>query len=480
MEINIELSNLLTNYFSRYANHIVYERAIPSLNDGLKPVQRRVLMSMNNLGLAPNKTMKKCAKIVGDTVGQYHPHSLDGPYGALVNMTATFSCRYPLGDGSGNMGSIQGDPPAAFRYTEAKLSNVGDLLLNQTDKEIVSWVPTYDNSGVEPVSLGGLFPNILCNYTNGIAAGVSSMIPSHNATEVYTALIKTIDRITKGKDIDVDFLLKYIKGPDFPTGGIIINDSDISSAYKNGKGKFIIRGEYTIKNKKELVFHSIPYTTNLSVIVKNLKKLREQKLCGEFKDVSAKGNVELIIKPARGQSVDNLIENVFKKTKLEDNFNSIFTMIYNNKVYEHMSLDLIIKKLLIHYHNIIKAKYTVEKNNNDKLLFKYNTVKITVHNSEEILNIIKDDSDPRSKLKEKLKINNEAVDYIMSMKINDFTKLSQKDYDSKIKKLNDRNTELSGILRDANSVLLQVKIELQSILKKYFKDDKRLTTIGLK
>lgn len=306
------------------------------------------------------------------------------------------------------------------------------------------------------------------------------MIPSHNATEVYTALIKTIDRITKGKDIDVDFLLKYIKGPDFPTGGIIINDSDIYLAYKNGKGKFIIRGEYTIKNKKELVFHSIPYTTNLSVIVKNLKKLREQKLCGEFKDVSAKGNVELIIKPARGQSVDNLIENVFKKTKLEDNFNSIFTMIYNNKVYEHMSLDLIIKKLLIHYHDIIKAKYTVEKNNNDKLLFKYNTIKIAVHNSEKILNIIKDDSDPRSKLKEKLKINDEAVDYIMGMKINDFTKLSQKDYDSKIKELNDRNTELSGILRDANSVLLQVKIELQSILKKYFKDDKRLTTIGLK
>jgi DNA topoisomerase (ATP-hydrolyzing) len=327
MEINIELSNLLTNYFSRYANHIVYERAIPLLNDGLKPVQRRVLMSMNNLGLAPNKPMKKCAKIVGDTVGQYHPHSLDGPYGALVNMTATFSCRYPLSAGSGNFGSLQNDPPAAFRYTESKLSDIGALLLRYTEIETVPWIPTYDNSGVEPVSLGGLFPNILCNYTNGIAAGVSSMIPSHNATEVYTALIKTIDRITKGKDIDVDFLLKYIKGPDFPTGGIIINDSDISSAYKNGKGKFIIRGEYTIKNKKELVFHSIPYTTNLSVIVKSLKKLREQKLCGEFKDVSAKGNVELIIKPARGQSVDNLIENVFKKTKLEDNFNSIFTMI---------------------------------------------------------------------------------------------------------------------------------------------------------
>lgn len=478
MEIEIELSDLLVKNFSKYANHIVYERAIPLLNDGLKPVQRRVLLSMNNLGLNNNKPFKKAAKVIGDTVGQYHPHSLDGPYGALVNMTATFSARYPLGDGSGNFGSIENDPPAAMRYVESRLSKTGDLLLGDTNEATVPWMPTYDNEGLEPKYLGGFFPNILCNYTNGIAAGVSSMIPSHNATEVITALIKTIDQVNKGKDINTKFLMKYIKGPDFPTEGIIMNPDDIESVYNNGKGKFIIRGQYTIKNKKELVFTSIPYTTNVSVIMSGLKKLRENKLCGEFKNFSAKGVLNISIKPARGQSVDDLIKQVFKKTKLEDSFNSIFTIIHNDKVIEHMPLVSIVKKLLIHYHNIVKNKLTLELNKNNKLLFRYNNIKLAIANSAKILELIKTSDEPKSELMKLLNISEEAADYILGMKINDFTKLSQRDYDTKIAELEARNKEIKGILKNSTSILEEVKRELQNVLKKYFKNDKRLTLIG--
>lgn len=907
MEIEIELSDLLVKNFSKYANHIVYERAIPLLNDGLKPVQRRVLLSMNNLGLNNNKPFKKAAKVIGDTVGQYHPHSLDGPYGALVNMTATFSARYPLGEGNGNYGSIEGDSCAAMRYcitgdtlvntdsglipiekiaetklnsdneidikvdsfnnvinesktlfnsgehevyrvetesgfeikgtsnhplmtltvdqndkpcyqwktiselkendyliinlnekqlesklnnveswearflgilvsegyisssdvkcpyyrigitntdlqlikdfrvglenllkrvganskirenrvnaknssyiemythskalydylinerqfyfgsptkevpevilsanrsiqceflkylyegdggvynamlkgvfyvsqsikllkqiqillanlgifgyissyadkrnknytyrieikeayyikkfaekigfvsdrknktlnevidylgehtksiskknyvpfisdyirnkyrgyltqinfdrpnrfeenkeilkkrtskedfelltsllnrnycyqkivsitsvgkqvvysikvnskchsftanafinhnTEARLSKTGDLLLGDTNEATVPWMPTYDNEGLEPKYLGGFFPNILCNYTNGIAAGVSSMIPSHNATEVITALIKTIDQVNKGKDINTKFLMKYIKGPDFPTEGIIMNPEDIESVYDNGKGKFIIRGQYTIKNKKELVFTTIPYTTNVGVIMTGLKKLKEAKLCGEFKNYSAKGTLNISIKPARGQSVDDLIKQVFKKTKLEDNFNSIFTIIYNNKVIEHMPLVSIIKKLLIHYHNIVKNKLTLELNKNNKLLFRYNNIKLAIANSAKILELIKTSDEPKSELMKLLNISEEAADYILGMKINDFTKLSQRDYDTKIEELETRNKEIKGILKNSTSILEEVKRELQNVLKKYFKNDKRLTLIG--
>jgi len=323
--IQLDFADEMKNSYRDYAVSVIISRALPDVRDGLKPVQRRILYAMTELGLAPDKPHRKSARIVGDTMGKYHPHGDSSIYDALVHMTEDYSLTLPLVDGHGNFGSIDGDSAAAMRYTEARLSGGAMTLLENLEKGLVPFGPNFDESEQEPLVLPATLPNLLINGTTGIAVGMATNIPTHNVGEVIDGVIAFI----KNPDITVRGLMKYIKGPDFPTGAMITNANDIESIYQNGEGRLTLRARTEIENsdngRKNIVITEIPYTVagNKSKLLENLISLMKDKVFDEIYDVrdeSSKEGIRLIVEVKKDRNIENLLNGLYKKTAMEDTY----------------------------------------------------------------------------------------------------------------------------------------------------------------
>src|SRR3989344_9506441 len=329
--INTEISQEMKKAYLDYAMSVIVSRAIPSAEDGLKPVQRRILYAMNLMGLKSGSQTKKSARIVGDVIGKFHPHGDMAVYDALVRMAQDFSLRYPLVKGQGNWGSIDGDPPAAYRYTEAKLTEISSELLVDIEKDTVKFVPNFDGSLKEPELLPGKLPNLLLNGASGIAVGMATNIPPHNLSELCEAIIAYI----KNPEISIEKLNEIVLAPDFPTGGSITGD--FLELYKVGKGKMTMRGKTTteqLKNKEAVIITEIPYMVNKADLMTQIASLIQNKKIrdvSDLRDESAKGKIRVVIELRKGANPKFIINALYKYTRLQDNFNANILALVNGR-----------------------------------------------------------------------------------------------------------------------------------------------------
>ena len=368
---DVDLKKTMENSYIDYAMSVIASRALPDVRDGLKPVQRRVLYSMIELNNGPDKPHRKCARIVGDTMGKYHPHGDSSIYGALVNMAQDWSTRYPLVDGHGNFGSVDGDGAAAMRYTEARLSKVAMTMLKDIDKDTVDFVPNFDETEKEPVVLPSRIPNLLVNGTQGIAVGMATNIPPHNLREVVAAIEKMIDnRVNENRDTDLEEIMEIIKGPDFPTGGEILGKSGIESAYKTGRGKIKVRAVTEIEpmqnGKNRIIVTELPYMVNKARLIKYIADLQKNKKIDgitELRDETSREGMRIVIELRRDINPTIMLNKLFKHTQLQDTFGVIMLALVNNQP-KVLNLKEILKFYLKHQEEVVyrRTKYDLNKN----------------------------------------------------------------------------------------------------------------------
>ncbi|MEE3460740.1 MAG: DNA topoisomerase (ATP-hydrolyzing) [Lachnospiraceae bacterium] len=370
--IQLDFSEEMKNSYRDYALSVIIARALPDVRDGLKPVQRRVLYAMHELGLDPDKPHRKSARIVGDTMGKYHPHGDSSIYEALVHMSESYTMQLPLVDGHGNFGSIDGDSAAAMRYTEARLSKPAVSMLSDLDKDVVDFVPNFDESEKEPVVLPAKLPNLLINGTTGIAVGMATNIPTHNPREVLDAVIAYMDN----KDIDTKGLMEYIKGPDFPTGGVIVNADELENIYETGEGKIRIRANAVFEQgdagRTNIVITEIPFTSSgrKSTLVEKLVDLQKDKVFDEIYDVrdeSSKEGIRIVIEVKKGRDAHNLLNGLYQKTPLLDTY-SVNLLAVKNKQPVKLSLKSMISEFVSFQEEIYTKKYRYQLEKDEKKL----------------------------------------------------------------------------------------------------------------
>src|SRR5690349_1905360 len=354
--VNIE-EEMKRSYLD-YSLSVIIGRALPDVRDGLKPVHRRILYTMQQMGLQPNRATRKCARIVGDTMGKYHPHGNLAVYDALVRMAQPFAMRYPLVDGQGNFGSVDGDPPAADRYTEARLARVATALLEDLDKDTVDFGPNYDDSEVEPEVLPARIPNLLVNGSDGIAVGMATKIPPHNLTEIVDATIMLVNN----PDAQLAELLKFVQGPDFPTAGIIHGRAGIVDAYKNGRGRFIMRAKAGIetfnKDRKAIVITEIPYQVNKARLVERIAQLVNDKIVDDISDIrdeSDRDGMRIVVELKRDGEPQLVLNQLFKHTQMQESFSMILLAVVNNQPKE-MGLVQAIKHFIDHRVDVVRRR----------------------------------------------------------------------------------------------------------------------------
>ena len=360
--IQIDFSEEMKTSYRDYAMSVIIARALPDVRDGLKPVQRRILYAMSELGLAPDKPHRKSARIVGDTMGKYHPHGDSSIYDALVHMTEDYSLSIPLVDGHGNFGSIDGDGAAAMRYTEARLSFGAKTMLDHLEKDLVEFVPNFDESEKEPSVLPAMIPNLLINGTTGIAVGMATNIPPHNPSEVIDGVIAYLDR----PGISTEKLMEYIPAPDFPTGGIIINQEDLPAIYESGEGRLKIRGKVEIENgeygRKQIIISEIPYTVagNKAKLVENLVNLMKDKVFDEIYDVrdeSSKEGIRIVVEVKKDRNIENLLNGLYKKTSLEDTY-TVNLLAVKDQQPLTFNLKSLIQEFVVFQEELYTKEYT--------------------------------------------------------------------------------------------------------------------------
>ncbi|MGC2745194.1 MAG: DNA gyrase subunit A, partial [Candidatus Angelobacter sp.] len=399
--INIE-DEMRRSYLD-YSMSVIIGRALPDVRDGLKPVHRRVLYTMQEMGLQYNKKYTKCAKVVGQAMGLYHPHGDSAIYDTLVRMAQDFSLRYPLIDGQGNFGSVDNDPPAAMRYTECRLQRIAGSLMEDIDKETVDFVPNYDESTVEPTVLPTRIPNLLVNGSNGIAVGMATNIPPHNLTEIVEAAILLVNApATPLKEI-----LKIVKGPDFPTGAYIYGRSGIEAAYTHGRGKFIMRAKAAIEDlnqgRKAIIVREIPYQVNKAKIVERIAQLVNDKVIDDISDVrdeSGRDGMRIVVELKRGAEAQIILNQLFKHTQMQESFSMIFLAVVNGQPKE-MGLVQAIQHFIDHRVDVVRRRtvYLLEKaREREHILEGY---KIALDNMDAVIKIIRG-SGSRAEAKENL------------------------------------------------------------------------------
>ena len=362
------VSEMQTSYID-YAMSVIIGRALPDIRDGLKPVHRRVLYSMYGMGLYHDKPYKKSARVVGDVLGQYHPHGDTAVYGALVRMVQDFSMRIPIIDGQGNFGSVDNDPPAAMRYTEVRLHMIAKELLADIDKDTVSFVPNYDETQHEPIVLPSKFPNFLVNGASGIAVGMATNVPPHNLGEVCRVVCAYID----DPDLSDDDLFKYIKGPDFPTGGTLVNQSGIVDYFKTGYGKFKIRAKHTVessKSRSSIIIHEIPYQVNKSDLIKNIADLfKEKKIDGilDILDESSRAGIRVVIDIRRDADPNIILNQLYKMSRIEISFGVIMLAVVRGRP-QVLSMKEIMRCFVDHRCDVIRRRtqHDLDKSLNKK------------------------------------------------------------------------------------------------------------------
>jgi len=475
--INSEISEEARKAYLDYAMSVIVSRAIPAVEDGMKPVQRRILHSMNLMGLKPNTQTKKSARIVGDVIGKYHPHGDVAVYESMVRMAQSFSLRYPLVYGQGNFGSIDGDPPAAYRYTEAKMKDVAMELMEDIDKETVKFVPNFDNSLKEPELLPGKLPALLLNGATGIAVGMATNIPSHNLTEVCDGIIALV----KNPEITIEELVKIIPGPDFPTGGSI--SGDMLEIYKNGYGKIIMRGKTTTettKNRESVIITEIPYMLNKTTLIEDIARLvQEKKLkdVSDLRDESAKGKIRIVLEMKKDADPKYLINSLYKFTRLQDSFGVNMLALVKGQP-RVLNLKQFIEEYVRHRKTIItnRSKFDLKKAK-DRLELVEGLL-IALKQIDAIIDLIKKSKsgfEASEGLMHKFGLTKRQAQAVLETKLQQLTSMEVDKLKAEEQELKLKIAELEKILGDINEVLKIIVKEVQELKRKY--GDNRKTNI---
>jgi len=480
----ILLKDEMTSSYIDYSMSVIIGRAIPDVRDGLKPVQKRIIYAMAESNWLRTGPHVKCAKIVGQVLGNYHPHGDSAIYGALVRMGQTFSLRYPLIDSQGNFGSIDGDPPAAYRYTEARLSRISDELIEDLNKETVEFIPNFDDSKVEPVYLPAKLPNILINGTKGIAVGMATSMPPHNLNEICQGISATID----DPEISIQELMEIIKGPDFPTGGIISDANGIYNAYTTGIGNVNIKGkvETEVKGgKTSLIITEIPYLVNKSLMIESIAKLIKDGVLKDIRDLrdeSDRHGMRIVIdltKNAQPVIIKNIL---FKRTRLFTSFNIINLVLVNNgKQPKILTLKEIIEEYINHRLLIIKRRIEFELRKAEDRLHKVEGLLIALNDIDNVIKIIKNAKDTKEakiKLMEAYGLSEIQVQAILSMQLSRLTNLEKQKLVDEEKSLNESITKYKEIIASEQLQLDIIKGELTDLSKKYGDQRKSEIEIG--
>ena len=482
----IDLKKTMEQSYIDYAMSVISQRALPDVRDGLKPVQRRVLYSMIELNNGPDKPHRKCARIVGDTMGKYHPHGDSSIYGALVNMAQDWATRYPMVDGHGNFGSVDGDGAAAMRYTEARLSKISMEMLADINKDTVDFAPNFDETEKEPVVMPARYPNLLVNGTSGIAVGMATNIPPHNLKEIIAAVVKIIDNIVEeNRDTEIEEILKIVKGPDFPTGATILGTRGIEEAYRTGRGKIRVRAVSNIETlpngKSQIIVTELPYLVNKARLIEKIADLvKEKKIDGitALNDHSSREGMRICIELRRDVNANVLLNKLYKHTQLQDTFGVIMLALVNNQP-KVMNLMEILKHYLAHQEEVVTRRTQYDLNKARERAHILEGLLKALDNIDEVIRIIrasKNTQEAKEGLITAFGLTEVQAQAIVDMRLRALTGLErarlQGEYDELVNKIR----ELKAILGDRNLLLRVIRQEILLIAEKY--GDDRRTSIG--
>ena len=483
---DVDLKKTMEESYIDYAMSVIVSRALPDVRDGLKPVQRRVLYSMIELNNGPDKPHRKCARIVGDTMGKYHPHGDSSIYGALVNMAQDWSTRYPLVDGHGNFGSEDGDGAAAMRYTEARLSKISMEMLADINKNTVDFVPNFDETEKEPSVLPSRYPNLLVNGTTGIAVGMATNIPPHNLREVVKAVVKLIDnRIEEDRDTTIEEILKIVKGPDFPTGAEILGTRGIEEAYRTGRGKIRVRAVTNIETmsngKSRIVVTELPYMVNKARLIEKIADLvKEKRIDGitYIGDESSREGMRINIELRKDANANVILNQLYKHTQLQDTYGVIMLALVNNEPKVLNLLDML-KYYLLHQEDVVTRRTKYDLNKAEERAHILKGLLIALDNIDEVIRIIRGSrstQEAKQALMERFALDDVQAQAIVDMRLRTLTGLEREKLEAEYKALMEQIDYLKGILADEKKLLGVIKEEIQVIADKY--GDERRTHIG--
>ena len=482
----VDLKKTMETSYIDYAMSVIASRALPDVRDGLKPVQRRILYSMIELNNGPDKPHRKCARIVGDTMGKYHPHGDSSIYGALVNMAQEWSTRYPLVDGHGNFGSVDGDGAAAMRYTEARLSKISMELTADINKNTVDFTPNFDETEKEPSVLPARYPNLLVNGTSGIAVGMATNIPPHNLREVINAVVKVIDdQIDENGDTTIEDILEIVKGPDFPTGATILGTRGIEEAYRTGRGKIKVRAVTDIEpmqnGKNRIIVTELPYMVNKARLIEKIAELvRDKKIDGitGLEDQSSREGMRICIELRRDVNPNVLLNQLYKHTQLQDTFGVIMLALVNNEPKVLNILDML-KYYLKHQEEVVTRRTQYELNKAEERAHILQGLLIALDNIDEVIRIIRGSKTTqiaKEGLIERFSLTDVQAQAIVDMRLRALTGLEREKLETEYAELMKLIGELKAILADRKLLLGVIKEEILVIANKY--GDERRTQIG--
>lgn len=482
----VDLQKTMETSYIDYAMSVIAARALPDVRDGLKPVQRRILYAMIELNNGPDKPHRKCARIVGDAMGKYHPHGDSSIYGALVNLAQEWSTRYPLVDGHGNFGSIDGDGAAAMRYTEARLSKISMEMLSDINKNTVDFIPNFDETEKEPTVLPARFPNLLVNGTSGIAVGMATNIPPHNLKEVINAVVKIIDNIVEeDRKTVIEELLPIVKGPDFPTGATILGTRGIEEAYRTGRGKIRVRAVTDIETmpngKNRIVVTELPYMVNKARLIEKIAELhRDKKIDGitELRDESDRQGMRICIELRRDVNANVILNQLYKHTQLQDTFGVIMLALVNNEP-KVMNLLEMLEQYLLHQEDVVRRRTQYDLNKAEERAHILEGLLIALDHIDEVIKLIRSSKNvqiAKANLIESYGLSEAQAQAIVDMRLRALTGLEREKLESEYAELMKKIEEFKSILADKKKLLRVIKEEILIVRDKY--GDERRTSIG--
>lgn len=482
----VGLKRTMERSYIDYAMSVIAARALPDVRDGLKPVQRRILHSMIELNNGPDKPHRKCARIVGDTMGKYHPHGDSSIYDALVKLAQEWNTRYPLVDGHGNFGSVDGDSAAAMRYTEARLSKISMEMLADINKDTVDFVPNFDETEKEPTVLPSRFPNLLVNGTSGIAVGMATNIPPHNLKETIDAAVRIIDnRVEEDRETSIDELMEIIKGPDFPTGAQILGRRGIEEAYRTGRGKIKVRAitdiEPMANGKQRIVVTELPYMVNKSVLIQKIVELvKNKKIDGitDVRDESSREGMRVVIELRKDTNANVMLNQLFKHTQLQDTF-GVNMLALVDGVPKILNLSQMLEYYLKHQEEVVTRRTKYDLNKAEERAHILLGLLIALDNIDEVIKIIRESKnvqEAKTSLMERFELSEAQSQAIVDMRLRALTGLEREKLEAEYKELMEKISYLKSILADEKKLLGVIKEELIAISAKY--GDERRTTIG--
>ena len=473
----VDLKKTMEDSYIDYAMSVIASRALPDVRDGLKPVQRRILYAMKELSNTPDKPHRKCARIVGDTMGKYHPHGDSSIYGALVNLAQSWSTRYMLVDGHGNFGSVDGDGAAAMRYTEARLSKISVEMLSDIEKDTVDFIPNFDETEKEPTVLPSRYPNILVNGASGIAVGMATNIPPHNLTEVIDAVNKIIDnKVLEDRDTEIDEILQIVKGPDFPTGAHILGRAGIEEAYRTGRGKIIVRAVTDIEpmanGKNRIVVTELPYLVNKARLIEYIADMvKNKRIDGitELRDESNRSGMRICIELRRDVNPNIILKKLYKHTQLQTTFGTNMLGLVNNEPVV-MNLKQMLGFYLEHQENVVRRRSQYELNKAEERAHILKGLLMALDYIDEVISIIrgsKTTAEAKEKLIERFSLDDVQAQAIVDMRLRALTGLEREKLQDEYDSLQERIKELKEILADIKKLLGVIKEEINVIRDKY-------------